>query len=248
MSNIIKLPNRYDKKSSKKLSVGVIIQARMGSQRFPGKVMEPLWGKPVLQHVIEKAKLIRGEKKQKCYVVLAVPDQLESEPMLELADKLVIDNFLGSELNVLDRYYRCAQLFKFDVIVRLTADCPLLNPAISSEVLQLLLWRKLDYVSNCYPIRTFPKGLDTEAFTFDCLEAAWTLADSDYDREHVTSWMAREDQLRKACIQQKIDVSYKNWCVDVKEDLLRLESEATPLMLTSVDAKALYFNHMEMKS
>lgn len=226
MGQILKLPNRYDKKSNKKLNVGVIIQSRMTSVRFPGKVMEKLWNKPVLQHVIEKAKLIRGEKKQKCLVVVAVPDDPLSEPMIELADKMEVGNFLGSELNVLDRYYRCAQFFNFDVMVRLTADCPLLNPAVSSEVLQLLLWRKLDYVSNCYPIRTFPKGLDTEAFTFDCLEAAWTLAETDYDKEHVTSWMAREEELRKACIQQKVDVSYKNWAIDYKEDIERLENEA----------------------
>lgn len=236
MSNIIKLPNRYDKVKNKKLNVGVIIQARMTSQRFPGKVMEKLWGKPILQHVIEKAKLIRGEKKQKCYVVVAVPDDLLNEPMLELADNLKVDNFLGSELNVLDRYYRCAQLFKFDVVVRLTADCPLLNPAVSSEVLQLLLWRKLDYVSNCHPIRTFPKGLDTEAFTFDCLEAAWTLAVDDYDKEHVTPIMIREKEIRKACIQQKVDVSYKNWCVDEPEDIKRLELEAFPNINVSVAA------------
>lgn len=239
MSNIIKLPNRYDKRSNKKLNVGVIIQARMTSQRFPGKMMEKLFNKPVLQHVIEKAKLIRGEKKQKPYIVLAVPDDPLSEPMLELADCLQIDNFLGSELNVLDRYYRCAQFFKFDVIVRLTGDCPLLNPAVSSEVLQLLLWRKLDYASNCYPVRTFPKGLDTEAFTFDCLEAAHTMAENDYDREHVTPWIVRTEELSKACITQKINVSHKNWCVDVPEDIIRLEKEAfnnLPVQLVSVAA------------
>lgn len=238
MSNIIKLPNRYDKRSNKKLNVGIIIQSRMTSVRFPGKVMEKLFNKPILQHVIEKAKLIRGEKKEKPYIVLAVPDDPVSEPMLELADKLEIDNFLGAELNVLDRYYRAAQFFKFDVVVRLTADCPLLNPDVSSEVLQLLLWRKLDYVSNCSPIRTFPKGLDTEAFTSDCLEAAWTLAETDYDKEHVTPFMIRENQLRKACITQKIDVSYKNWTIDYKEDIKRLEKEAFAElpMLTSVAA------------
>lgn len=224
--NIIRLP----KLKTKTPKVGVIIQARMTSKRFPGKILENLGGIPILQRVIERAKKIRGDKGEKCQVIVAVPDTDESELALELVTKLGVENFCGSEDNVLDRYYRAAQFFKFDVIVRITADCPLLEPKVSSEVLQLLLWRKLDYCSNCHPVRTFPKGLDTEAFTFDALEAAWISAITNYDKEHVTPWLQRAPII-KANVQQKIDVSYKNWCVDTKEDLLRVEKEIKPVLI-----------------
>lgn len=219
------------KKRETKPYIGVIIQARQTSTRFPGKSMALLDGKPVLQHVIEKAKQIRPAD----LVVLAVPDTDESEPMLQLADKMNISNFCGSELNVLDRFYRAAQFYKMDFIIRITADCPFLNPRVASEVIQLLLWRKLDYASNLFPVRTYPKGLDTEAFSYDCLEAAHTLCKakdagedlilsaSKYELEHVTPWMQTTDGIKRGQTQQKIDASDNNWCVDVPEDIERLE-------------------------
>jgi len=232
MSNIIKLLPK-----KKKTKIGVLIQARMTSKRFPGKVLHNLWGKPVLQHVIERAGQIRGGKDQNPEVLaVIVPDTDESEPILELATKLGVTNFCGSENNVLERYYHAAIHFHLDVIVRITADCVVLNPRVSSEVLQLLLWRKLDYVSNVHPKRTYPAGLDTECFTMDCLEAAYKLAETDYDKEHVTPWMQREDRLQKACVTQAKNKSHQNWCVDYLEDIARLESMmiATPKILVSV--------------
>jgi len=231
MAKIINLNSKR-----KKLNIGVIIQARMTSSRFPGKSMILLDGKPVIQHVIEKAKKIRPIK----HVILAVPDALESEPMLELADYLNIENFCGQETNVLHRYYHAAKYYKLDIIVRITGDCPFINPRVSSEVLQLLLWRKLDYASNVYPFRTYPKGIDTEVFTFDCLEAAFIInknafeQEKDlkrkerllYDQEHVTPWMQRmgdEEEIRSGCVQQRINMSDKNWCVDTPDDIPRLE-------------------------
>jgi len=145
--------------------------------------------------------------------------------MLQIADQLQVGNFLGSEEDVLERYYNCAVFFGFDYIMRVTGDCPFIDPVVCSEVFQLLTWRKLDYTSNIFPKRTYPKGLDCEAFTFDCLEAAHTLADSPYDREHVTPWMQRSDILQRGLVQQQVNNSEKNWCVDVPEDIARLERD-----------------------
>lgn len=209
----------------KKRKIGVVIQARMTSKRFPGKSMQLLYGKPIVHHVIEKAKQIRGEKGlQPEIVVLACPDTEASEPLVEAAAKLGIENFCGSELNVLDRYYHAAVHFKLDIVIRITADCPMVNPRSSSEVLQLLLWRKLDYASNSWPQRTYPKGYDTEVFTFDCLEAAYKLAETDEEKEHVTIWMQNNaKQLKTGCVAQKKNKSFVNLCVDTPEDLMRLE-------------------------
>lgn len=232
MSTIINLKP----KTKKSLNVGVIIQARMTSKRFPGKSMALLLGKPVVQHVIERAKLIRPVS----FVILAVPDTDESDPLIELADKLDIYNFCGSEENVLDRYYLAAMFFDLDIIVRITADCPFINPRVCSEILQLLLWRKCDYTSNVLPKRTYPKGLDCEAFTMDALEAAYKMADSAYDKEHVTPWMQAEKEVQKACVSQKINKSNINWCVDEPGDIARLEHLASKnkiMLIGANDAK-----------
>jgi spore coat polysaccharide biosynthesis protein SpsF len=220
MNNVIKyLPRK------KKQIIGVVIQARMTSVRFPGKSMALLNGKPVLQHVIERALQIRGEKGIPIdYVIVAVPDTEDSEPMIQLAEKLGVKNFCGDENDVLARYHSAARCFNLDIILRITADCPYFNPYVSSEVLQLLLWRKLDYCSNCYPKRTYPKGYDTEAFTYDCLDAAFQLATTDEQKEHVTTWMVENlSKLNTACVAQHKNKSHLDLCVDNPEDIERIE-------------------------
>lgn len=166
---------------------------------------------------------MKGAKAPK--VVIAVPDTPESEPMLELSTLMGVDNFCGDEENVLSRYYKCALFHKFDCIVRITCDCPFIDPVVCSEVLQLLIWRKLDYVSNVFPKRTYPRGLDCEAFTFDTLEAAYHLDKTKEGKEHVTPWMQQTPEVMRANVVQKTDASHKNFCVDFPEDIERLEKE-----------------------
>jgi len=209
-------------KRTRKAVVGAIVQARMTSERFPGKSMAILKGKPVLEHVLMNVKAIRGLDR----VILAVPDTPESEPMLQLASKLEVDNFCGDELNVLKRYHDAAKFFDLDVIMRITENCPFINPDVCAEVLNLLQFRKLDYSCNCYPDRTYPKGLDCECFTRDCLDTAYALADpmQPGDWEHVTPWMRRTTGVRRGNVQQHQDASDINLCVDYPEDLARLET------------------------
>lgn len=219
MGQVITLQKR--KRTKDKPKIGIIVQARMTSKRFPGKSMALLLGKPVLMRVLERVKTIPDAK-----VILAAPDTDASEPMLELADKMGVDNFCGSELNVLSRFFGCARFFKFEYIVRITADCPFIDPRVCKECIDLLLFRKLDYCSNIFPNRTYPQGLDCEVFTFDCLDAAKQMAAGPYDLEHVTPWMQRTEGIRRAVVEQKIDMSSQNWCVDYPEDIERLEKLA----------------------
>lgn len=221
MSQIIRLKP----KKPPPINVGIICQARMTSVRFPGKSMALLLEKPVIEWVLERIKLIRGPKRAKLFYILAVPDTPDSEPMLALADRLKVDNFCGSELNVLRRFYEAARFFKLDYILRVTGDCPFIDPVVCSEVMQLLVWRKLDYTSNIHSERTYPQGLDCEAFTMDCLEAAHKLSDQLADYEHVTPWMIRTKEIRKGYVKQAINKSNLNWCVDYPEDIQRLEQE-----------------------
>lgn len=216
------------------LNVGVIVQARMTSKRFPGKSMALLDGMPVIQHVLDRCIDIRP----KTIIVIAVPDTDASEPLLEFVDKNysrdIVDNSCGSEDNVLERFYKTALFFEFDVIVRITGDCPYLNPKVSSEVVELLLDKKYDYTSNVFPDRTFPRGYDTECFTMDCLEAAYlasnepTMIDAEkkyklYCKEHVTPWMQHHKEVKRGLVKQKINREEQNLCVDVPEDIARLE-------------------------
>lgn len=208
------------KKKKQLPSVGIIIQARMTSSRFPGKSLALLNKTPVLKHVILRCKKVKGVDK----VIVAVPDTPESEPMLKLVADMNCLNFCGSEDNVLERYYKAALHHNLDYVVRITADCPFINPVIIQEVLDLLIWRKLDYASNVFPTRTYPKGTDVEVFTMDVLEAANMFSITDYDKEHVTPWMQRSPELKRANVCQKIDMSSENLCVDYPDDIERLEA------------------------
>jgi spore coat polysaccharide biosynthesis protein SpsF len=211
---------------------GIIIQARMTSKRFPGKSMALLAGKPVLQHVIERCKMVQGIDK----IVVAVPYD-NSDEMIYLCKDLGVDFHQGPEDDVLERFYGAALFFHLTTIMRITADCPFIDPIVCSEVLAVLKAEKLDYCCNCHPVRTYPKGLDCEVFTFDCLEVAHQLTKREYDREHVTPFMQGYQGLKRVCVQQNIDISSENWCVDYPEDIPRLE-----LMLAQAEARLVKSN------
>jgi spore coat polysaccharide biosynthesis protein SpsF len=211
---------------------GIIIQARMTSKRFPGKSMALLAGKPMLQHVIERCKMVQGIDK----IVVAVPYD-NSDEMIYLSRDLGVDFHQGPEDDVLMRFYSAALFYKLTTIMRITADCPFIDPIVCSEVLAVLKAKELDYCCNCYPVRTYPKGLDCEVFTFDCLEAAHQLTKRKYDREHVTPFMQGYQGLKRVCVQQNIDISSENWCVDYPEDIPRLE-----LMLAQAEARLVKSN------
>lgn len=243
MADIIDFGSKNNKPFGNTAQIGIIIQARMTSTRFPGKSLALLNGKPVLQHVIERAKLVRApaHTKKPIKIIVAVPDAPQSEPMLKLAEELGVLNACGTEHDVLGRYYGAAKFHKLDVVMRITADCPLIDPKVCSEVLELLMWRKVDYASNCHKERTFPKGFDCEVFTYECLEATFALVKDNYnnlfpgredeelkmvryDQEHVTPFMIRSPDIKKAlvkCISG--DFSDENLCVDFPSDIKRLE-------------------------
>lgn len=162
-----------------------IVQARLGSSRLPGKVMLSLGGEPVIRHVLRRCMDIAGIDK----VICAVPDSPDSRPIERESKGLKCAVYRGSENDVLSRYYKAAWAVRAKVIMRVTADCPLIDPEICAKVLELLE-NGADYASNIMP-RGFPDGLDCEAFTMDALEQAHQTADDPYDREHVTIWMQR---------------------------------------------------------
>lgn len=246
MGTVIKFPTKT-KAYPSDTKIGIIIQARMTSKRFPGKSLAMLDGKPVIEHVVNRAKLIRASLRIRTIpqVIVAVPDTPESEPLLQTVESLGVSTFCGSETNVLERYMAAANHYKLKVIMRITGDCPLIDPKVCSEVLQLLLWRKVDYASNIFPERTFPKGLDCEVFTYDALEVAYVfnkqaakeilphevekIEQIRYDQEHVTPFMQRCEDFEKANVKRYEknmfdDQSNLNYCIDFPDDIRRVEN------------------------
>lgn len=196
--------------------VGVIVQARMGSTRLPGKVMEDLGGKPCLYRVIDRAQRIPGVKR----VILATTSKPEDNVLKQLAiSSFCIPVYTGSEHDVLDRYYRTAEQHGLDTIIRITADCPLLDPILAGRVLARFKEGKYDYYSNCHP-PTYPDGLDVEVFSADALAKAWTHG-RDKDREHVTSYIwKRPHKFRMGNLVNSTDLSKLRWTLDTADDLV----------------------------
>ena len=195
--------------------IAAIVQARMGSTRLPGKVMEEIVGKPMLWHVIDRLK----QAKLLDSIIVATTDKEVERPILRLTEDLGIASYAGSEKDVLDRYYQAARKFGVDTIVRITADCPLVDPRVVDKVIQHYLMGDCDYAANTLKY-TYPDGLDVAVFSCVALEKAWKQARWASEREHVTPYIWKNpDKFRLANVENKVNLSHLRWTVDVKEDL-----------------------------
>ena len=197
--------------------IAAIVQARMSSTRLPGKTLADVSGEPVLARVVHRAGQIPGIEK----VVIATRHNTADEAIVRFAHERGIPVNRGSEDDVLSRFYETAQRFGITTIVRVTPDCPLLDPQVSGQVLGLFLRAKgsLDYVSNTHPA-TFPDGLDTEVFSFAALEKAWREAQLKSEREHVTPFIwKRPEVFHLANVKSDVDLSSQRWTVDEAQDL-----------------------------
>lgn len=202
------------------LKVVGIIQARTGSTRLPGKVLLEVAGRPLLQHVIDRVLAARLIKE----VIVATTTKQADDAILTLAKRAGVGVFRGSEDDVLERYYQAAQACGADVVVRVTSDCPLADPQTLDQVILRFLDAQrqpycADYVSNNLE-RTFPLGLDAEAFSFLALERAQKEARTPYEREHVTPYIREaEVGFRLLNLRHPWDLSFHRWTVDTAEDL-----------------------------
>jgi len=198
-----------------KENIVAIIQARMGSIRLPGKVLMDIEGKPMLWHVINRVKYSKLINK----IVIATSTNKKDDVIEEFCKSNNIDFYRGSEMDVLDRYYQAAKVFKASLIVRITSDCPLIDPEVVDLVIKTHLSSDVDYTSNNIE-RTFPRGLDTEVFKFSALEKAYKEAVAPYQREHVTVYIYENPYLfRLNNVKNDKDISYLRWTVDEKADL-----------------------------
>jgi spore coat polysaccharide biosynthesis protein SpsF (cytidylyltransferase family) len=152
-------------------------------------------------------------------VAIATSTEDRDTPVVGLAREHDLEVFTGSEADVLDRYYRAALAFSADAVVRITGDCPLLDPLVSGRVVARFLEGGLEYATNCHP-PTFPDGLDTEIVAVDALERAWRHATIASDREHVTPYIwKRPGEFRQANVASAVNLSASRWTVDDERDL-----------------------------
>lgn len=195
--------------------VVAIIQARVGSTRLPRKVQKSIAGRPMLWHVIERVKRAKLVDE----VVLATTSKEEDKPLLDLVKESGIKGYAGSDEDVLDRYFQAATQFGADVIVRITADCPLIDPEIIDKVVKHFLDGDFDYVTNTLK-PTYPDGLDVEVFSYEALRKAWGEARMASEREHVTPYIRKHPELfRFRNVEHEKDFSSMRWCVDTEKDL-----------------------------
>lgn len=191
-----------------------ILQARMSSSRLPGKVLKTILDKPILAYQIERIK----QSKKIDKIVLATSIGIEDNPLEDLANSLNIDCFRGDLNNVLKRFYDCATLYNADIVVRLTGDCPVIDPQIIDEVVSLHIISNSDYTSNTL-YRTFPDGLDVEVLNFKALEKTYQNAVEKEDLEHVTKYIyTNKDKFKLSNYKNDIDYSYIRWTLDNIDD------------------------------
>ncbi len=166
---------------SNKLKVCAIIEARIGSERLPGKVLIPVLGKSILQHIIERSNSCKYVDE----TILAIPDTKDNDILEKFAFEKSVTFYRGSENNVLERFYLAAKENNSDVIVRMPGDDPLIDPEIIDLVISKHLNTDADYSCTEYPDWFLPRGLGVEVFSFKALEKSYKESKKDYEKEHV---------------------------------------------------------------
>lgn len=207
----------------------IISQARMTSTRLPGKVLKQVLGKALLEYQIERLQRVTLADR----LVIATTDQPEEEPIIALCQLLNVACFRGPVEDVLARYYGAAQEYHADIVVRITSDCPLIDPAVLDRVIHFYIDHapEYDYVTNTLvPELTYPRGMDTEVFSFQALHEAYLEAQDQAEREHVTIFMKRRpERYRLANVPYHQNYSRYRWTVDTPEDFRLIEKIITTL-------------------
>lgn len=196
------------------MKIVAVVQARMGSTRLPNKVMRPILGAPMIELLLSRL----SRSKHINQIVVATTSSKLDTPLVEHVQGLGYPVFQGSEQDVLDRYFQAAKLHCADIVIRVTGDCPLIDPALIDAMIEHFQSGAVDFLTNASPA-SFPDGLDAAIFSFDALERANKGASSLFDREHVTSYMRESGLFSISKFSSDEDYSGKRWTVDEPEDL-----------------------------
>ena len=201
-----------------KKEIYAIVQARIGSKRFRGKVLKKIKGEEAILILLNR--LSRSKKIKK--IIVAIPKSSENKKLKRLLIKNNYSIFEGSQNNVLNRYYECAKKFSAQHILRITGDCPLVDPQLVDKAIKIYNQKKYDYVSNIEN-RSYPDGMDVEIFSFKVLNKANKLNLSTSDKEHVTNYFLRSDKIKKKNFSQEKDFSNIRITLDTKYDYILIK-------------------------
>lgn len=195
-----------------------IVQARMSSERLPGKVLMPFVGKPVLSHIVERLSYCKRIDQ----IIVATSDQESDNPIHDFCDLNNINCYRGNLNDVLDRYYCAAKAYKADAVLRITGDCPVIDPVIVDAVITGFMCGEFD----CYGLGgDFPDGLDCTVYSFSAIENAWRNAELNSEREHVGPYIENNPQLFKnGSLKIFKGLSNHRWTLDEKNDYELLEN------------------------
>lgn len=196
--------------------VGIVIQARMGSSRYPGKVLQPIGDRPLLARLLERLASAEGVEE----IIVATTNRAEDDAVAGLCSSMEIPVFRGSEEDVLDRYYQAARAHGLGAVIRVTGDCPLMDPRLVEDLVAEYRTGRWDYVSNSMPMR-LPHGMETSLMSWNALERSWREARLPSEREHVTRFIReRPERFRiKALDYDGFDHRHLRVTVDHPEDL-----------------------------
>ena len=177
-----------------KRKIGIILQARMGSTRLPGKVLKLLAGKPMIQWIIERLQTCQKAD----ILILATSTLDQDQPLVNLSEELGISVFRGFESDVLDRYYKCALAYYLDDIIRATGDNPFIDPEECDRLVDFYFSRQLDYATiSTAPENGYPIGVGVEIFSFAALKKSWQEGHAPHHREHVNEYILENPVLFK---------------------------------------------------
>lgn len=194
------------------------IQARLTSQRFPHKILSVVKKKTVIEILLKKIKKIKKIDR----IIVLIPKNKKNEKLALLLKKLNYDYFKGSEKDVLDRFYNAYKKFKPKNIIRITADCPLLDISLLTKFIKKFSNNKFDYVSNTL-VHSYPDGMDIEIFKSSALIDAWENAKSKYEREHVTPYIKNNDKFKKYNFFNKVNQKNIRLTLDWKDDFVLIK-------------------------
>jgi spore coat polysaccharide biosynthesis protein SpsF len=237
--------------NGEKPNVVAIIQGRMSSSRLPGKILLEIGGQPMLVQVVERVQKAQRVNR----VVVATTTDPSDDPVEHLCKKHSYACYRGSQFDVLDRFYQAARIQDADVVVRVTADCPLIDPQVIDRTIQAFFDHNADFAANRLPPpwkRSFPIGLDTEVCSFQALEHAWKEAVLPYEREHVMPYLYEEEgRFRVVTIDAEQDWGHLRWTVDTAEDLETVRSLFTLFgkreVLSWLDVLSIWQAHPELE-
>lgn len=226
--------------------IAAIVQARMTSTRLPGKVLMEVMGKPLLSYQLERLRRVRGIKN----IIVATTTNKEDDPVVDLCIKEDVDYYRGSEDDVLDRYYQTAKRFQIEHVMRITADCPLIDPIICDRVIEEYFSSHADY-AHTGP--TFAEGVDCEILSFKALEKAWHEAKLKSEREHLTLYIHNHPELfKKITLTNATNDSKYRFTVDEWKDFLVVKAileglyKANSRLFTTEEIKDFLDTHQDI--